>query len=887
LPGTADPGLTAPDVVDVALRDGGLVRLRPVARGDEPALRDLLGRMSQRSLWLRFFSGAVDIDDAAELAVRGTGARGVVAVADEPERVVGHALCVDDGPGRAEVAFEVADDWQGRGLGTLLLGRIVTVARQAGIGLLTAVVLPENHAMIQVFRDSGFPVHVRAEPGELQVDFATEIGTDVRASFEERDRAATAIAVGHFLAPASVALIGASRRTDSVGWALERNLRESFAGALHVVPRGGSVCDIEGEVELAVVAVAGDRVEAIARECAVKQVKGLLIISAGFEDAAGVERRRRLAMFCRAEGMRLVGPNCLGVASAALNATFARSRPLPGRIALASQSGGVAIAALESARAHGVGFSSFVSIGDRADLSSNDFLQYWEQDAATDVIALYLESFGNPRRFARIASRVTRTKPVLAVKAGRTRAGARAAGTHTGALVSGSDATVDALFEQAGVIRTDTYAELLDLAALLSAQPAPAGSRIGVVTNAGGPAILFADAAEACGLRLQEPTAATRRALRALLPPAGVPVNPVDVLGDATPDRFGAAVAAMAADPDLDALAVLYVPTPPLPADAAADALIAGVAAAEHRIPVVAAFLTEAPPPAALREARIATYPLPEAAARALGAAARRGAWLAREGSPRADVLGDGIDVDAGAAVIAGALAEGGGWLPPEAVRALAVSYGLPLIEQTVVATPAAVGSAAERLGRPVAIKAIAPGVVHKTDAGAVRLGLQGRDEARAAARAMAARLRRGGHPVERFVVQPMAEPGVELLLGVAADPVFGPVVACAAGGTAAELLADTTVRLAPLTERDVHEMPRELASFALLSGFRGSPPCDVDALEDLLRRVSALADDLPAVAELDCNPVIVGPKGAMVVDMRVRVAPPSPRPGDGVLGST
>jgi len=885
LPGTADPGLTAPDVVDVALRDGELVRLRPVARGDEPALRDLLARMSERSLWLRFFSGAVDIDDAAELAARGAGARGVVAVADDPERVVGHALCVDDGPGRAEVAFEVADDWQGRGLGTLLLGRIVTVARQAGIGLLTAVVLPENHAMIQVFRDSGFPVHVRAEPGELHVDFATEIGTDARAGFEARDRAATAAAVGHFLAPASVALIGASRRTDSVGWALERNLRETFTGALHVVPRGGSVGDIEGDVELAVVAVAGEQVEAIARACAAKRVKALLIISAGFEDAAGVERRRRLAAFCRAEGMRLVGPNCLGVASAALNATFARSRPLPGRIALASQSGGVAIAALESARAHGIGFSSFVSIGDRADLSSNDFLQYWEQDAATDVVALYLESFGNPRRFARIASRVTRTKPVLAVKAGRTRAGARAAGTHTGALVSGSDATVDALFQQAGVIRTDTYAELLDLAALLSAQPAPAGPRIGVVTNAGGPAILFADAAEASGLRLQQPTAGTLQSLRALLPPAGAPANPVDVLGDATPDRFGAAVAAMAADPELDALAVLYVPTPPLPADAAAEALIAGVAAAGRPIPVVAAFLTEAPPPAALREARIATYPLPEAAARALGAAARRGAWLARADSPRADVAGK-IDVDAGAAVIAGALAGGGGWLPPEALRALAEAYGLPLIEETVVATPGAVGTAAERLGGPVALKAIAPGVVHKTDAGAVRLGLQGKSKARAAARAMAARLRRRGHPVEGFVVQPMAEPGVELLVGVASDPVFGPVVACAAGGTAAELLADTSVRLAPLTERDVREMPRELASFALLSGYRGSPPGDLDALGDLLRRVSALADDLPAVAELDCNPVIVGPKGVLIVDMRVRVAPPSPRPGDGVLGS-
>jgi len=875
----------AADEVEVALRDGGVVRLRPVAPEDEQALAAFLERMSLRSLWFRFFSGAVDVAAAAQAAARGDGMSGIVAVVGDPELIVGHALFARDGERPPEVAFEVADEWQGRGLGTLLLGRLAALARAQGFDTLTAVVLPANRAMIQVFRDSGLDVRVHAQPGELQVDITTDLEAGARQRFEERDRIATAAAIGHFLEPASVALIGASRRRGAIGWALKRNLQETYTGPLHLLGKGERVCDVDGEVDLAVIAVAADQVERIAHECAAKGVRALLVISAGFEDDEGVQRRRRLAAVCRSQGMRLVGPNCLGVASPALDATFAGGRPLPGRVALASQSGGVAIAAMESARAHGIGFSGFVSLGDRADLSSNDFLQYWEKDPATDVIALYLESFGNPRRFARIAARVSRTKPVIAVKAGRTRIGARAAGTHTGALLGGSDATVDALFDQAGVIRTDTYTELLDLAALLSAQPAPAGPRVGVVTNAGGPAILFADAAEAAGLELPEPAGATLRRLRALLPAAGTAANPVDVLGDATPSRLRDAVAAMAGDPDLDALVVLYVPTPPLSADAAAEAIADGLAQRGSGIPVVAAFLTEGPPPALLRDAGIPTFSLPEAAARALGAAARRGRWLAREPSPTASVRGV-LDRDGAAALVAQSLAAGGGWLAPGEVRSLAACYGLPLCDQRVVMSPEAAGAAAEELGVPVAVKAIAPGLTHKTEAGAVRLGLRGHDETRAAARAMRTAVRRSGHALEGFLIQPMADPGVELLIGMATDPVFGPVVACAAGGIATELLADASVRLAPLSERDVREMPRELVTFPLLAGHRGAPHADLSAVEDVLRRISALADDLPAIAELDCNPVIVGPSGATIVDMRVRVAAPGPRPSDGVLGS-
>jgi len=878
----ADAGGAAREF-DAVLRDGAAVRMRSVMASDEPALAALFDGLSMRSRWLRFFSGATDLRAAAHDAVAQRGTGGVVAFAGEPRTIVAHALYAREGEHRAEVAFEVDDAWQGRGLGTILLGHLASLAAADGIETFTALVLPQNHAMIQVFRDSGFPVDVDVRPGEIAVELPTALGPDARRRFEERDRIAAVAAVGHFLAPASVAVIGASERPGSVGAAVVQNLRESFTGPLFTVGRGQSVLDVDEHVELAVIAVPAEHVEAVARDCGVKGVAALLVLSAGFEDAEGAARRQRLLRLCRSSGMRLIGPNCLGVAGSALDATFARSRPAHGRVALLSQSGGVGIAALEQGRAHGIGLSSFVSIGDRADISSNDLLQWWEQDGDTDVISLYLESFGNPRRFARIARRVARTKPIVAVKAGRSPAGSRAAGSHTGALVAASDATVDALFEQAGVIRTESYRELLDVTGLLAMQPAPAGRRLGVVTNAGGPAILLTDAADAAGLSLPGLASATERTLRGVLPASASPANPLDVLGDATAARLGAAVAAMAADPGFDALAVVYVPTLVLGPEAAAEAIAGAVREAGRPLTVAVAFLTGDAPPAALRDAGIPAYGFPEDAARALGAAARRGAMLARPDSPIAAV-DPAPDHDETAAILAGALNAGGGWLDPRAVEALARCYGLPLVPGRIVRTPAEAADAAAALGGAVALKALATGLVHKTDAGAVRLDLRGRAAVLRAARAMAAALRAAGHPPDGFLVQRMAPPGVELLVGVTHDPLFGPVVACAAGGTAVELLADASVRLAPLTERDVHEMPRELATFPLLAGHRGAPVVDVNALEDVLRRVSALAHDHPAIAELDCNPVIVTPAGATIVDVRARVHPSAPRAPVGSL---
>jgi acyl-CoA synthetase (NDP forming)/RimJ/RimL family protein N-acetyltransferase len=869
-PAASDP-VTAVRAADAVLVDGATIGVRPVRADDEPALAALLEGLLVRSRWLRFFSGATDVRAAARQAASGPGVGGVVAVAGESGDLVGHALYVRDGAHRAEVAFEVADAWQGRGVGTILLGAAAERAAAEGIETFTAVVLPENHAMIDVFRESGFPVEVQARPGELSVELPTAVGPEAVRRFAERERIGAVAAVRHFVTPASVAVIGASARPGSIGAALLANVRESFDGPVFAIGRGQSVLDIADPVELAVVAVPANGVEAVARECAAKGVAALLVVSAGFEDAEGRRRRERLAAYCRSAGMRMIGPNCLGVAGPRLNATFARSPVDTGRVALISQSGGVGIAALEQGRAHGVGLSGFFSIGDRADISSNDVLQWCEDDDATDVIALYLEAFGNPRRFARVARRVTRTKPIVAVKAGHSGAGSRAAGSHTGALVAASDAAVDALFAQAGVIRTDSYRELLDVAGLLAAQPAPAGPRLGVVTNGGGPAILLADAAEVAGLELPAPGAAAARALRGILPDAAAPANPVDVLGDATKERLRDAVAVLAADTGLDALAVVYVPTLVLDPQDAADAIVEGVAAAGSQIPVVAVLLTGQEPPAALRDAGIPVHGFPEDAARALGAAARYGATRARMPSPPAEVR-PAPRRDEAAAVIARALASGAEWLAPGAVEQLADCYGLPLAAGRVVRTPAQAADAAAELGGAVALKAVALGLVHKTDAGAVRLALRGRTAVLRAAREMKQSLHAAGHTLTGFHVQRMAPPGAELLVGLTTDPQFGPVIACAAGGTAVELLADSAIRLAPLSERDVHEMPRSLATFPLLTGHRGAPRADVDALEDVLRRVSALADDLPAIAELDCNPVRVSPRGATIVDMRVHV---------------
>jgi acetyl coenzyme A synthetase (ADP forming)-like protein len=910
---------------DVVLRDGSTVHVRPSRPEDARAVRELLAGLSEKSTWLRFFSGFPNLDAAARWAteVDYQDRYGLLATVGRDGKVVGHAGWEREQgrPERAEVALVVADQVQGRGLGTILLGQLAEAACEAGVTLFVAEVLPENHQMVSVFRDSGFPLTTRSVPGLIMVEFPTSLTPAALERFERREQLAAVAAMRAMLAPRAVAVIGASRDRATVGGQLFHNLLAAgFQGPVYPVnPRAGvvqsvlaypSVLDVPGPVDLAVLVVPAAGVVEAARACAAKGVRGLVVISAGFAETGpdGAARQRELLQVCRDAGMRLVGPNCLGIVNTApgvrLDATFGPLLPDRGRVGFLSQSGALGLAIIDYANALGLGLSSFVSVGNKADISGNDLLDYWEADDGTEVALLYLESFGNPRRFARVARRVGHAKPIVAVKSGRSTAGARATSSHTGALLAGSDVTVDALFRQAGVIRTDTLAELFDVATLLANQPSPAGRRVAIVTNAGGPGILCADACEAGGLDVPALSDGLRQRLGAFLPAEASTGNPVDLLAAAPAAHYQQAVELVASSGEADALIMIFIPPLATNPVGVASAIRQGAAAAAGHLPVLAVWMSSqaaptelnpqpaggrrdhltgsdsaaVPPPG--RWPRIPAYRFPEEAARALARAVEYGAWKA---APQGRVPElDGLRRDEAAGLLAAAMQGGPRWLAPDEVARLLDCYGLPLAPWRLAATPDQAAIAAGELGSPVALKAVAPGLVHKTEAGAVRLGLAGAEQVRTAAVQMADQLATADHRVERFLVQRMVAAGVEVLVGVVHDPSFGPVVACSAGGTAVELLRDVTVRITPLTDADAGAMVHSLATFPLLDGYRGAPPADVAALEDLLLRVSALVEAHPEVAEMDCNPVMVLPRGqgAVVVDARVRVeaaVPPLP----------
>ena len=569
----------------------------------------------------------------------------------------------------------------------------------------------------------------------------------------------------------------------------------------------------------------------------------------------------------RAHGARLIGPNCLGLASAApsLNATFAARSAAPGSIGFSSQSGALGLALLEAAEPRGLGLSAFVSIGNKADVSSNDLLEWWEDDPATSLVLLYVESFGNPRRFGRIARRVARRKPVLALKSGVTTTGQRAASSHTAAL-AGSDAAVDTLFRQAGVIRAGSLEELIDVAALLSSQPEPKGRRVAILTNAGGLGILCADACDAAGLELPELDEATRERLGAHLSPEASLANPVDMLGGATAETYERVLPILLESTQVDAVIVLFVPTVTASAHEVADALERAAAAASAGKPTLAVALSSDGLPEPLRRlgGHVAGFTYPESAARALGRAAERADWLRRPHGV-APAL-DRVDRAAAQRVVADALAEADdAWLGPDEVRMLLDAYGLPLVPERVAATADDAATAAAELGFPVVVKSAEPGA-HKTETGGVALGLEDEDAARAAAE-------RIGCPV---VVQPFVEGGVELLGGVVQDAVFGPLVAFGPGGVLAELIGEASFRTSPLTDVDALELVTGGKAGRLVAGFRGAPPADTAALVDLVLRLALLGEERPEVAELDLNPIIALPDRCVVVDARVRVQAPS-----------
>ena len=884
----AAPAVQVVAETDIVLRDGSTVHVRPSTIEDVPRLRAFLESLSVESRWFRFFSAGVNLDAEARSAAAPDG--GLALIALREATVVAHGTYVWGAAGRAEVAFAVADAWHGHGIATVLLAHLAHAASNAGIDTFTATVLAGNHRMLGVFHESGFLVSARRSEGAIEIEFPTSLSRDARRRYEERQREADVAAVGHVLRPSSVAVIGASRKPGTVGGEVVRNLLAAgFSGPLHLVnARGGavagrptvrSIADIEGEVELAVIVVPANAVLDAARACAAKGVRALVVLSAGFADVgpAGRARQDELLAACRAAGVRMVGPNCLGVASprpeTALDVTVAPAAPSPGNVGFASQSGGFGIAAIDAAAARGIGFSSFVTMGDKADLSSNDFLEYWEQDPDTAVVLLYLESFGNPRRFGRIARRITTAKPIVAVKSARAAAaGRRAASSHIGALLAATDVTVDALFAHAGVLRAETVGEMFDVAGLLARQPLPRGDRVAVLTNAGGPGVACADACETAGLRIERISDATRKQLGEAVRAEFSTTNPVNMTVSATADQYERSLRILLADDAVDAVVTIFV----RPLAARAAEVARGIAAASNGAdrPVLAVWLG-ADAPTAADAGAVPRFTTPEEAVRALAHAVRHARRRAAPPDPPFEPTD--ADTATAATIVAEGLGRGGGWLAPADVERLLDCWGIPIVARRLARSAQAAGRAAADLGAPVALKAVTAGLVHNSDAGVVRLGLAGPTAVRRAAGAIARQLTAAGRTVEGFQVQLMAPKGPELIVGAVRDPAFGPLVACGAGGEAVELLGDIQVRLAPLGPREADRMLRDLKTFPLLDGYRGRPRADLGSVRDRVMRVGAIVAAHPAVAELDLDPVIATPAGALAVDARVRVDAPGP----------
>jgi acetyl coenzyme A synthetase (ADP forming)-like protein len=684
-----------------------------------------------------------------------------------------------------------------------------------------------------------------------------------------------------FFEPRAVAVIGASRERDKIGTEILHNLlMTNFAGTIIPIHPAATeilgvkayprVIDAPMPIDLAIVVVPARHVDAIVDDCIAKGVGAICIISAGFGECSDEGRQQEKAIVARARkaGCRVMGPNCMGLLNTdpnvSLNATFSPFYPPAGTISMSTQSGALGLAILDYARKLNIGIASFASIGNKADVSGNDLLEYWEADPRTSVILLYLESFGNPAKFSRIARRISRHKPLVALKSGRSAVGARAAASHTGALAA-SDAFVDALFHQSGVIRTDTVTELFDVGMLLARQPLPGGRRIAILTNAGGPGILAADACQAHGLEVAEVSAAAKRALRAMLPAPASVNNPIDMLASASAQHYEDALRVLLSDPGVDSVLAIFIP----PLVTNADDVAAAIArAADHDSskPITGVFMRTAAAPLALN--RIPCFSFPEPAAIAMARVAAYAEW--RRQSPGVVATFSDMQPSLARLVVGRVLERGGGWLTPVEANALLSSVGIAVPRSTMVASIDEAVVAAERLGYPVAIKGIGPLLLHKTEFKAVRLNLASRSEVRIAASQLTRAL---GDKIEGLLVQRMVTGGAEMMLGAINDATFGHAVVCGSGGVLIDLLADSSCRLYPVTDQDAGEMVSSLKGVRLLRGFRGGTPADEIAFRDAILRISALVGICPEIQELDVNPLAVLPEGVSALDVRVRVS--------------
>jgi acetyl coenzyme A synthetase (ADP forming)-like protein len=729
------------------------------------------------------------------------------------------------------------------------------------------------------------------DEGVYTVTFPTLESEAVLEAEGEAERRSTAASIMPFFYPQSVAVIGASRNKASIGGRLFNNIINSdYRGPVYPVnpkspfirsiPTYPSILDIPVPIDLAFVVVPGPLVIDVARECAEKGVKGLCVISAGFSEtgAEGSRAEADLLKVVRESGMRMIGPNCMGLLNTdpavSLDGQFG---PLParqGNVAMSSQSGALGLAILDYARELGIGISTFVSVGNKADVSGNDLLLFWEDDPNTDVILLYLESFGNPRRFGRIARRIGRRKPIVAVKSGRTAAGAHAASSHTGSLAS-LDVAVDALFDQAGVVRVDTLEELFDVTALLANQPVPKGRRVGLVTNAGGPGILAVDALESRGLEIPTFSDELQSTMREYLSSDASVTNPVDMIAAAGPAEFKRTIELLMETDEVDAVIALYIPASNIGVPETATAIKEAVEESPHDKTFLSVYMHSGGAPTELesKQVKFPVFPFPERAANALRKAVDYSEWLDEPAGQR--VVFDDVDPAKARAVIDDAVShmgEAGDWLSPEAVDSVLVAYGLRIPRTAVVATPAEAIAFADELGSPVVLKVISPSAVHKSDVGGVALNIVGASAVTKAFEQVTAAV----SDPQGVLIQEFVEGGHEVLIGMVEDGNFGPLIVFGLGGVFVELIGDVAFRIAPLTDADARSMIRDVKSARLLEGYRGGAPGDIDAVVDTLLRVSQMIDDVPEIFEMDLNPVKVGTpgNGVRIVDARIKVRP-------------
>ncbi|MFG3505619.1 GNAT family N-acetyltransferase [Streptomyces sp. NPDC047821] len=920
---------------DVVLRDGGTARIRPITTDDAERLVSFYEQVSDESKYYRFFApyprlSAKDVhrfthhDYVDRVGLAATIGGEFIATV-RYDRINAQGLPASAPADEAEVAFLVQDAHQGRGVASALLEHIAAVARERGIRRFAAEVLPANNKMIKVFTDAGYTQKRSFEDGAVRLHLDLEPTDRALAVQRAREQRAEARSVQRLLAPGSVAVIGAGRAPGGVGRTVLRNLLEAgFTGrtyavnralpegttSLDGVPAHRSVADIGSPVDLAVVAVPADRVPEVVADCGEHGVQGLVVLTAGYAEqgADGRERQRELVRQARSYGMRIIGPNAFGIINTAagvrLNASLAPHPPVPGRIGLFTQSGAIGIALLSGLHRRGAGLSSFISAGNRADVSGNDILQHWYDDRDTDVVLLYLESIGNPRKFTRLARRTAAVKPVVVVKGGR-HSGSAPPG-HAVPVTRIPHTTVAALLRQAGVIRVDTVTELVDAGLLLAGQPLPAGPRVAILGNSESLGLLTYDACLTEGLRPLRPrdltTAATPEDFRAALSEAlrndacdAVVVTAIPWVGEngATESGDGEvlAEALRAASAEAPAKPVLVVH---VEMGALADALAAATSTRPAAPPAPAATPRTAPPTPPAQEStptapttpgtppahRIPAYPAAERAVRALAEAVRYGQWRRQVTDPGRVPEYEGIDEAGAAAQIERALArdvdERGVTLAPDATRELLGRYGIPVRPALSAPTPDAAVRAAAGLGYPVALKTTAPHLRHRPDLGGVRLDLATEEQLRTAYAELTETL---GKPEElQPVVQAMVPRGVDTVVRAAIDPAVGAVLSFGLAGAPSELLGDTAHRLVPATDRDVAEQIRSIRTAPLLFGWRGSAPVDTAALEELLLRVSRLVDDHPEIVAVALEPVVVAPQGLSVLGATVRLAPPPAR---------